>query len=1522
MDITSHLSKMPFEKFVELVKELYSREINDELFQLELEWNSIKFFKNRSSGKIFDYYMVVLDAKITNPDLIKGLGVVQKNYDRNYDLNPKSLVVIDQGNNSNFVQEIFQGNYYLGYKSIDWVNEKLEQSKTLFSKYIENEIYTSEEKNILQTDNLKSSGFEATGIGSVRQSIYDLETRDFEKLVLGLVRNEFDIEIRSYKSEEFPDLFQYYNENNQVEIVVSILEDREISYMLLNKISAQVIRKVNKIKPKYFILVSQTLEGASFIGKIVPNIKNTNTKFVHYGIDWIVEKLNNNNAETSTISFIQNDLQDSLKHAKELKNENLEKFSAIIDSERRIYALSNIIDGVDHFDKFIQNKEWHSGNKEKRTSVVKQLKPKDIVFVFSVNANDSILKSVGVIKSIVNEKININWNVFKKQKIPIPITFKGPISKLRTSQRIDLLERVSIQVPDIYYIISKLDKRGDLIFDKNDIEFFKDKYNTIIEEPDFYFQKAKGILNDLINYEKNINLLSEKEKSVLKSNSSLYIQLQHHWRTRGEVKPSKFSIHLKKIKQPGLIPVYELICKFLSYVDYNSWNKKNFNDYKDKRTLARTGLYQSQLITHFLDFAINDFVIKDDGKIKVFDNAIRYLKTPGYNLNVLSQKHQELISQFLFGRQLLNDAFHNETRNYFDKIFLKDLKISNLNNTTYFYMRVLYDERIKKLWFEDNLQDDENGESIEGQKEKNSDIDIVNGLTKTFLENDGAYSTKDLLDIENDVRAFALILASKDIKPPLAIAIFGVWGSGKSFFMEHLSKRVDELSIHQGFLENGEKSDNSENDSADSFCKGIAQIKFNAWSYLDSNLWAGLVSSIFEKLDEYISDSGKGEEEKIKLRQKLSDKLEILSTEKREINKEKKELNIEKEDLKKELGIVKEQKGEMIKDFHKKNLSKLLNKLNIEFQNEINKNTNLKSELNEYGVSDDRIEKLNPIELYSQVSSGYTFIQDLLRFSWKQWVLFIISFGILVFVWIDPFNLTTQFFENIGREITAVFSVLIPLISKSYQSFVKYMKVISPIIDSKNLYEYRVKEVKFEFERGIEFLEKKILEKQKEIDSIILKLNEIENEIEDIDFTIKNFITQRAFNSFIARKAKGKEYDKHLGLISIIRKDFETLSDLFFDVRIDNEASIAMQKAQKEKSKDYKEIVKLFKKDKALNRIILYIDDLDRCSDKKVLEVIQAVHLLMAFPLFNVVVGVDRRCVNNAIIHKDFIQYPNLRSRNEIIESGIHLISPEEYLEKIFQIPFRLSNPSNNNIKGMVDTFLSDQIIDDIEDDIMQEEISVQEDDIMEINEEIQSHDSQYEREASSVYSDMIAGSADKQDVNLINETQGFSISNAEVDKEDKAEEIYHTIKPKDLKLTKDELELMREMIDIVGVIPRTIKRYINIYRIIRSHQDFSYNQDERREEFIVIMFLLALNIGKHKDKINNIESLLSNNANEGKKLKDILVDRQIGDVVNELSSASIRDELIEIEISRLLKHVAFIGKFSFGIIEQNKLEE
>lgn len=81
------------------------------------------------------------------------------------------------------------------------------------------------------------------------------------------------------------------------------------------------------------------------------------------------------------------------------------------------------------------------------------------------------------------------------------------------------------------------------------------------------------------------------------------------------------------------------------------------------------------------------------------------------------------------------------------------------------------------------------------------------------------------------------------------------------------------------------------------------------------------------------------------------------------------------------------------------------------------------------------------------------------------------------------------------------------------------------------------------------------------------------------------------------------------------------------------------------------------------NRIVLYIDDLDRCPPAKVLEVLQAVHLLLAHSLFVVVVAVDVRWLTGALQN----EYRDLLEQTDVRSSG--RAGAFDYLEKIFQLP-------------------------------------------------------------------------------------------------------------------------------------------------------------------------------------------------------------------------------------------------------------
>jgi hypothetical protein len=142
-----------------------------------------------------------------------------------------------------------------------------------------------------------------------------------------------------------------------------------------------------------------------------------------------------------------------------------------------------------------------------------------------------------------------------------------------------------------------------------------------------------------------------------------------------------------------------------------------------------------------------------------------------------------------------------------------------------------------------------------------------------------------------------------------------------------------------------------------------------------------------------------------------------------------------------------------------------------------------------------------------------------------------------------------------------------------------------------------------------------------------------------------------------------------LGIISLIRSDFENMSQIFADM-IDERRD--------------------FQTAPPIQRIILYIDDLDRCQPERVVEILEAIHLLLFFPLFVVVVAVDPRWLRHSLSQ----HYPATLDAGggPALTNGRLKLStfstPQDYLEKIFQIPFALRPVEKSGYQNLVTDLL------------------------------------------------------------------------------------------------------------------------------------------------------------------------------------------------------------------------------------------
>ncbi|MFZ4748052.1 MAG: P-loop NTPase fold protein [Sphingomonas sp.] len=85
---------------------------------------------------------------------------------------------------------------------------------------------------------------------------------------------------------------------------------------------------------------------------------------------------------------------------------------------------------------------------------------------------------------------------------------------------------------------------------------------------------------------------------------------------------------------------------------------------------------------------------------------------------------------------------------------------------------------------------------------------------------------RDFVGVGAEVLAFARLAASREIEPPLAVGVFGDWGSGKSFFMNGVRRKIEELGAAEDLRIAKAQRDGA--DLASGIHTNVVQIEFNA----------------------------------------------------------------------------------------------------------------------------------------------------------------------------------------------------------------------------------------------------------------------------------------------------------------------------------------------------------------------------------------------------------------------------------------------------------------------------------------------------------------------------------------------------------------------------------------------------------------------------------------------------------------------------------------------------------------------
>lgn len=738
----------------------------------------------------------------------------------------------------------------------------------------------------------------------------------------------------------------------------------------------------------------------------------------------------------------------------------------------------------------------------------------------------------------------------------------------------------------------------------------------------------------------------------------------------------------------------------------------------------------------------------------------------------------------------------------------------------------------------------------------------------------------DLLGIDDDVRPLAMLVAARDTVPPLSIGIFGDWGSGKTFFMGRLRQRIREIG----------RSAQMNADIARVFYPYIVQIEFNAWHYVEGNLWASLVEHILTSLRDSQVDPAQNLEATLlnelafsdEQRQQAATRAETIQQElkaaeneleriKKEHEEESKNLqNISARDVLEEVELSPELKDE---------ISKLLKRLNIE------------------AVSDQtQTLKAALAEAQAVLMRGNSFLAtfDSDPGANRRRLLYLAllvligpAVGIVV-------GLVTRALGQEGiAQVSALLGGLAAAIGSAAQWIAQQSKQVSSLVG--------------EVERANQKIEQAVEKKRAETSGEVvaaeqrleqLKLEQVhaqqerdrqQQRIEEIQVQLEALQPGNQLARFLQDRTESTDYRKYLGIPALIRRDFERLSEYI--------ESLNTGKKQPPGSKSASGA--------HINRVVLYIDDLDRCPPDRVVQVLQAVHLLLAFPLFVVVVGVDARWIAHSLRRR----YPGLlvaRGKGDDMPSGNGLqrgtdrqATPYDYLEKIFQIPLWLAQINDEGSRRMLRGLLHTSIPADVPTQAAppspEPTASGQPESPPEIVQQI-----------TQPVPDQTAAPPNQQ-------------TNTG-DAAPTASEPPLRLSPQGLKIQRIELEAMEQLASILGRTPRAIKRFVNIYRLIKASIEEESEQTRFLEsgDFRCVLLLLALDTGMPeiaREFYTTIQSdaavyELAHLLNEPNRLPEKLGGIQVWSL--ELVRNGAWDVWGALKVEQLLKWVGPVRRYSF----------
>lgn len=651
----------------------------------------------------------------------------------------------------------------------------------------------------------------------------------------------------------------------------------------------------------------------------------------------------------------------------------------------------------------------------------------------------------------------------------------------------------------------------------------------------------------------------------------------------------------------------------------------------------------------------------------------------------------------------------------------------------------------------------------------------------------------DALGTSSDANSLAELIMLEAAEPPLAIGVFGPWGSGKSTLLGQIQHRASAIAREEQELMASGASGNS----ATRRVSNILQVELNAWTFADSgNLWASITSEIFDQITAGGID-GSARDHGTRLIAEVGTTTAKMVSNLRMAQSEIDDFEAQVAGAKADLRRAKDEKKSALAAALSDAIADLVGPVDDSKNNEGKKEAETRSALQalregltEEGQKSSATTMLRYLAATRDITRLIFLIGYFLRRHYKMALTVCVClFAVYFFVWRgwDQLQKLSSYLPG-GQWFVASVPCLVAC-------GWGWKTIVAPSFRAIGKYRSRLEERREVAVKGIEKAAaalksaeagKANAEKQKKSAEDYIARHNIGSEAAGspaamLEYLLKDSVDVAAVQA-------------QLGFIAVVRRRFEQLNAVIRRNRT----------AQSPGGPE---------------RIIIYIDDLDRCSEKQVVGILQAIHLLLAFDCFVVVAAVDAQWLRRSL-QIELSQFAES-------DDGSARVATADYLEKIFQIPYWVR--------------------------------------------QIDGQDEQGERyEAYRRYIRFLLRASGNTPVESNGETDELAADEARSDSGAALERI-EPLAPNEpepelrpLRITPEEMAMIVELGPLAAKSPRAVKRMINLYRLLRASLSVEELDSFLRRgagnvpAYQLVQLILACEVGMPSDAMNACDEAIS----------------------------------------------------------------